>query len=291
MSNGGGKPRDGGVFLYDVMFNHNWYRNGNAIRGLACTPRPHFFCGGYQPWMDYFLPRSWRVVMISEPMGRVASMFYYEHEFGASLLATESKIAFAEHNISINTSSVESRSKIRAFLQGYGHTRWGRVQWHWLCEGTPQHDLESVIKMLRNNAFLVGITQYFDHSLLLYRHFMGLLIEDVVYFRLKASISHPKLTDWHPEDQHLAHQVVKDSGDDRFYSVAMEVFEAQVDVYGGWAKLSAEVAAFQSINAELERLCANVKVLSDDVGLYKKGVCFLAQYRRNSLGAPYFNEI
>ncbi len=47
MSNGDGKPHDGGVFLYDVMFNHNWYRNGNAVGGLACTPRPHFFCGGF----------------------------------------------------------------------------------------------------------------------------------------------------------------------------------------------------------------------------------------------------
>ena len=65
--------------------------------------------GGYQPWMDFYLPRAWRIVMVAEPVARVVSMYYYEHEYtvdvlnGSTLARKNPHVSFADPASEVDT--------------------------------------------------------------------------------------------------------------------------------------------------------------------------------------------
>ena len=184
--------------------------------------------------------------------------------------------------------STHGRRMIQSFLLNFNQRRTdARVQWHWLREGTPNRNLNEVIEMLRNNAFLVGLTSKFDESLILWRLFMGLFVEDIIYHKMKADFDHPRVADWHQSEISMAKRVIARNGDSKFYDVASEVFEAQVAVYGGWEKLQRETAAFQRINTQLQSECEHVFVQYAGFGLFDRAVCMVARYRAHGFGAEY----
>ena len=63
------------IHVYDCLFNHNFFRNGNSGGSFDCAIRRDdltvTWCGGYQPWMDFYVPSAWRLVMVAEPVARV----------------------------------------------------------------------------------------------------------------------------------------------------------------------------------------------------------------------------
>ena len=48
------------VEVYDMLLHHNFF-NQMGAKGFQ-------FHGGYQPWMDFYVPRAWRLLTASEPM-------------------------------------------------------------------------------------------------------------------------------------------------------------------------------------------------------------------------------
>ena len=56
--------------LYDIILGHNFFES-----------KEHHLEGGYQQWMDFYMPRAWRVVFAADPLPRVVSMFYFENGF------------------------------------------------------------------------------------------------------------------------------------------------------------------------------------------------------------------
>ena len=175
------------------------------------------------------------------------------------------------------------------FLDEYGTHRWGDVQWHQLAEGTPTGSLDDVIAMLDRSAFLVGLTHCFDASLMLFRHHMGLFVEDILYVPLNGAVPHPNIAQWPEHDQERARNITLRTGDQAYFRAACSVFDRQVERYGGPAKLQADVDAFRAVNTRLERLCAHVHVGSQGVGVRDRAVCMVAQYRRLRL-ARLFDE-
>lgn len=263
---------------YEVSYAHNWYANSNTTDYWAtCNVTANNLgiasCGGYQPWMDFYIPISWRLVMVADPLQRVASMFYFEQGY----TKPSEKGRKVDGPAYSSPQSPGARALINKFLSEYTY-QWKRVQWHWLREGTPNHTLDEVSQMLRNNAFLVGLSEYFDHSLLLWRFFMGLSLEDIVYVKYRSAFQHPMVHEWHAEEIARATAIVEASGDFTFYRIAKDVFEAQVKVYGGWTRLNRDAAILRHIISNLEHACKHVD-MDHNLGLNSKSVCFVANFR------------
>ena len=283
---------------FDIMYAHNFFHNGKAAGqpqvALTCHVSAHTgvassWCGGYQPWMDYHVPRAWRVVMAREPMARTASLYYYL----AGYTTTKNRLdevpqRFNASDVYALPQSKDGRAALKQFLQLDNQlSSWDRVQWHWLREGTPNRSLDEVIEMLLNGAFLVGLTEHFDESLVLWRHCMGLFVEDILYFKLNDDFAHPSVREWHYEEQLQAKRMVESTGDTRFYAAAKQVFEHQVTVYGGWDKLRAETSAFRAVNKRLNDECSSVMLEFDMSRVYQRAVCLVAKYREHGLAAQF----
>ena len=103
---------------WDLLHDHANFKNGaewggnNCYQPLYNADRP-LWCGGYQPcvagtlsasaercrWMDYYIPRAWRVVMVegetrldllahvicscAEPVKCISSMYYFDNGWAA----------------------------------------------------------------------------------------------------------------------------------------------------------------------------------------------------------------
>ena len=280
-------------YPYDCLYAHNYFVNGNSGGFPAClhviNDGGPTWCGGYQPWMEFYMPRAWRVVMVGEPVSRMASLFYYEKGFTRAVISKDgTELMRAKDTASLGDPlDQDCRIQMREYMLGYGKKRWDHIQWHWLREGTPNRSLDEVIEMLLNGAFLVGLTEHFDESLLLWRHFMGLFVEDILYFKMKGDFSHPNVTDWHVDDQRRARDIVDKTGDARYYATARDVFEHQVTVYGGWDKLRADTAAFRAVNKRLNDECSGVVTNGVGMELYRRAVCLVAKYRKHGLAAQF----
>jgi hypothetical protein len=61
------------------------------------------------------------------------------------------------------------------------------------------------------------LEEYFDESLMLFRYFLGLFVEELLYVSVKASLSHPDFESWHPIDKQLAIATISKTGDDKYY--------------------------------------------------------------------------
>ena len=278
-------------YPYDVLYAHNYFINGNSGGFPACLHVVNAYgptwCGGYQPWMEFYMPRAWRLVIVAEPLARLASLYYYERGFTKAVIQ-DGKIARAKDNEQFRDPlDTDGRIRLRDYMLEYGKKRWDHVQWRWLREGTPDRSLDQVIEMLLNGAFLVGLTERFDETLLMWRHFMGLFVEDILYYKMKADFSHPKVTDWHPDDQRKAQELVERSGDTRYHEAAVLVFEHQVGVYGGWDKLNRDTAAFRAVNEQLAQDCENYDSRDQKIGVRRRHICMVAKYRALGLAAQF----
>ena len=299
--------------LADYIAKHNNFRNGQTsddhkihVTGAESGQRQvdspgskvssHEWQAGYQPWMDYYMPKAWRVVTVSEPAQRVVSTYYWKskytkstsHHIEADDTTQNSSLVRFNENPQLAT-PLDPKEVQRQYDLIIGQSRC-RPQWPWLREGTPNHTFNETLQMLRSGAFLVGITHYMDESLILFRHFMGLFIEDILYFNLNAVLSHPHLEDWHPDNQAHVHKMVNDNGDAEYYRVAMEVFEHQVAFYGGWDKLREETDAFKAVNGIVNEACKHVAFKDGARIVQSKTVCLVAEYRKLGL-ANRFREL
>ncbi|EGD78603.1 hypothetical protein PTSG_01580 [Salpingoeca rosetta] len=73
---------------FNLIYGHNFFDHGTSPGGSVVGCHVHqnqdgswTYCGGYQPWMDEYVPNAVHLVMVAEPMERVASMYYYESSY------------------------------------------------------------------------------------------------------------------------------------------------------------------------------------------------------------------
>ena len=242
--------------------------------------------------MDYYVPRAWRLLMVAEPLERMPSLFYFEagYTYGVFNTALHHLVRKVDNETFSQPQSPAGRAAIQRFLASKAPRKWAFVQWNWLAEGTPDRTLAEVKILLENGAFLVGLREKFDESLMLWRHFMGLFVEDIVYAPFKAGFPHPKLTEWHPEERAAVERIVSQTGDKEYFRVVQRVFEHQVTLYGGWDKLNHDTKIFREVNFRLQQLCEDVASTNDGGGVNRVAVCMVAKYRQLKM-AQLFNEL
>ena len=222
---------------YDCLFDHANFKQGGHFGGTKCyppqynrsssmelcsgyqpwtmdsfVPRACDWCGGYQPWMDYYIPRAWRLVMVEEPVKCISSMYYFDNGYSQAVHPKGSKRGyFTRKNNDTSFADPSNAKEIKRreifFRTFQTLSPLNHVQWHWMAEGTPDRTLDQVVEMLLNGAFLVGITERLDESLMLWRHFMGLFVEDILYYNRKTGLPHPKVSEWPQEHQSTVKQV------------------------------------------------------------------------------------
>ena len=144
--------------------------------------------------------------------------------------------------------------------------------------------------MIKTGAFLIGLQEHYNESLMLFRHFLGLFVEELVNVRVKGSLSHPKFEDWHPDDQIKVRELVARTGDDKLYQASKIQFEVQVAAYGGWQKLREETARFVEVNKIVNDRCSHLPPPVDietDMEVYPVSVCLVAEYRKLGLGVRF----
>ena len=143
--------------------------------------------------------------------------------------------------------------------------------------------------MISNGAFLVGVVEHFDESLVLWRHFMGLFVEDILYLKLKTDVQHPRLSDWHPDHKAMVKSIAGRSGDKRYYAAVQQQFEVQVAAYGGWTKLRLATEEFRGVNNRVNEQCEHVPLTSSGPDAQARTVCIVAMYRKHGF-AKIFGE-
>lgn len=278
---------------FDIIYGHNYYTYGKfnypcKVEWLAATarqPAGWTHCGGYQEWMDEYVPNAHHLVMVAEPMGRLASMYYYERGYTKQRDRGPGDTQYER----INSDSARfedpqnaDRASIQKWLvrSDFVGNKWERVQWWWLREGTHNRSLAEVVGLLDSGRFSVGLSHRVDESLLMWRDIVGLDTRDLLYTSMKAHLSHPKIHQWHPDDVAEATAMLDDLGDLAFYKAAEAAFERQIAAYGGAAKLSGDLAAWRALRAALERRCQGMAVMTEQLHVPDQVYCFLQHYDR-----------
>ena len=230
--------------------------------------------------------------MVAEPLERMPSLFYFEagYTYGIYSTALGHLIRKVDNASFHEPQSPAGRAAIQRFLASKSPRKWAFVQWNWLAEGTPGRSLAEVKILLENGAFLVGLREKFDESLMLWRFFMGLFVEDIIYAPFKAGFPHPKLSEWHLEERAAVERIVSQTGDKEYFRTVQQVFEHQVTLYGGWDKLNRDTKLFREVNYRLQQLCDEVTMTNDGGGVNRLAVCMVSHYRSLKL-AKLFDEL
>jgi hypothetical protein len=229
--------------------------------------------------MDFYVEDAHHLIMVARPLSRIASMYYYESgytkqrdrgpgETEYKRIATESRF---------EDPAGEDRSHIQKFLTRKEYDeKWERVQWWWVREMTANRTLDEAIKLLAT-TFNVGLSHRFDESLLLWKATMMLDSRDILYTRMKASLPHPNIQDWAPEEQEAAEELSASSGDTAYYEAAAQQFETQIDMYGR-EKLKQDVQKFSALQTKLTSLCSEHAVLTEQLHVPDQTYCFIKLY-------------
>ena len=279
---------------YNLILGHNFYdfirgretgpgcfvgqrRDGGS--GGSGTGTTWTSCGGYQPWMDEFVPDAFHLIMVSEPMARIASMYYYESQYTKLKDRMPGDTEYGRMNPSQHFGeprSPEGERFIQRWLDNDYAYKWERVQWWWLREATPGRSLEETLELLRRK-FVIGLTHRFDESILLWRRILDLDTRDILYAPVKAQLSHPKITEWSEKHQDQAARHVQETKDDAYYHAAHDLFERQIRDYGS-EKLATDLAAYRKLTSQLNTRCADTFLTTEVLHVPDRVFCFLKHY-------------
>ena len=123
----------------------------------------------------------------------------------------------------------------------------------------------------------------------------GLLVEEILYYPLRASLSHPSFSLWDDALQQLAIDKLESMGEFAYYNAANARFEEQVRHYGGWDKLRQDTAQFREVNRIVADECAHLPVWEKTTTfqafvIQRKHVCLVSQYRLKGFAAQFGEE-
>eukprot|EP00051_Salpingoeca_urceolata_P023323 m.393780 g.393780 ORF g.393780 m.393780 type:complete len:161 (-) comp20092_c1_seq11:101-583(-) len=133
--------------------------------------------------MDEYVLHATRLIMVSNPVSRMASMYYYEKGYTKlkdRLPGDTSYGRLADDADRYEDPTGKDKHFIEKWLYEDFSLKWDRVQWYWLREGTRNRTLKESISVLQNK-FVVGLTSQFDHSLLLWKRVLKLETRDIIY--------------------------------------------------------------------------------------------------------------
>lgn len=275
---------------YHVLYGHNFYSMGTKggwpckVQQLADGSWTH--CGGYQEWMDYYIEDAAHLVMVADPLERVASMYYYEAGYTKQKDRGPADVEYSRINTDarfMDPKGLDEKHISRFLTDAEYYNKWERVQWWWLREATEKKTVNETIALLKSR-FLVGTPRHIDESLLIWKRKMGLSTRDLIYTSMKASLSHPKLGEWSTANQARARELVTSNGDHLYYTAAMEQFNSQVDSYGKNA-LEEDTQRFKQLLSRLRAKCSDLVVENEQLHVPDQVYCMLRHY-----DAAYENE-
>ena len=268
--------------MFQLVYGHNFYDMGSPA-GWPCTVKQvdgkWTFCGGYQSWMDFYIEDAHHLIMVASPLSRMSSMYYYEAGYTKQRDRgpedTDYKRISEEARFT-DPANLD-RPHIAKFLsKSEYYTKWERVQWWWIRDMTANRTVEEAIKLL-DQKFVVGLSHRYDEALLIWKAKLGLTTRDILYTRMKASLTHPKVQEWAPEEQKMAEELVESTGDKQYFEAATAQFERQVDDYGR-VKLESDVTKFKVLLKRLTSLCAAHAVMTEQLHVPDQVYCFLKHY-------------
>eukprot|EP00049_Salpingoeca_infusionum_P012415 m.227236 g.227236 ORF g.227236 m.227236 type:complete len:583 (+) comp15175_c1_seq9:304-2052(+) len=235
-------------------------------------------CGGYQLWMDDYVKHAQHLILVAEPMERIASMYYYELAYTKLRDRLPGDTGYSRMNDDprFEDPTGQDKKHIARWLQNDFTHKWERVQWWWLREGTQDRSLQQTIELLQEK-FLVGLTHRLDESLLMLKRELHLETREILYSSMKAQLSHPKISDWAEEERAFALNLVKETGDLEFYKAAQAKFEQQVQQYGP-EQLMADKNKFQELLKKLQAECAATYIESEVLHIPDQVYCMLEHY-------------
>ena len=236
-------------------------------------------CGGYQPWMDEYVPDAHHLIMISNPYERLASMYYYERGFtkqkdGAPGDESTSRINSDAARF-MDPTGVD-QPFIHKWLTQEFFVKWERVQWWWIRDYTANKTVEEAIALLRDR-FVVGLVHRFDESLLIWKRQLRLPLRDFIFTSMKAGLTHPKFAQWGEADQARGRLLISETGDAQYFAAAEAQFADQVKAYGE-AQLQQDATAFRLLIHTLQSHCAQHLVLTEVLHVPDQVYCMLEHY-------------
>eukprot|EP01147_Barroeca_monosierra_P002506 gene2506-5436_t len=276
---------------FNIIYGHNVYDMETQPAGsiAACQVRQRedgkwTYCGGYQPWMDEYVPHAVHFVMVAEPLERIASMYYYEQGFtklrervpGETSYHRLSRETRTYHNFYNTDPRGKDESYIKRWLKNDFIAKWERVQWWWLRESTETRELSETIELMQSR-FLVGVRERMYDTMLIWKSSLQLSIRDIIFTSVKAQLSHPSFDDWSKSTKLIAKDIVKNTGDDVYYIAAKEQFEEQVKAYGR-DRLENETRIFKHLLEFLELKCNESVVSTETLHIPDRVYCMLRAY-------------
>jgi len=238
--------------------------------------------------MDYYIEDAFHLVMVADPIERVASMYYYEAGYTKQRDRGPADTSYARINSEARFEDPAGADDVNIayFLKNSEYySKWERVQWWWIREATKNvTDVAESIQLLRDR-FLVGIPDRVDETLLMWKSEMTLETRDIVYTSMKASLSHPRTTAWSAANIKRAHEVVEANGDLEYYRAAREQFDVQVVRYGK-ARLAQDTERFAALLVRLRGMCSELAVETEQLHVPDQVYCMLRHYDR-----AYENEV
>lgn len=223
---------------FHIVAGHNYC----GRKGCSSEQKEKGVCKGlgYQPWMEdkMFHPYI-RLVLVAEPRSRLLSSYFYRRM--QEQVDDDEDIEFEDDLIKYATKEF-TRDR-------------DAVQWHWLADGTETGTLEDVMETLLPK-FIVGLTNRFDESLILLRNALGVSSRAIMYANLKTSphMKRPTYDTLSTKAQEVISQVIRASGDDRFYTEAQRMFDKQL-LSLGKDVMASELIKFQHLYTQLRQSC------------------------------------
>lgn len=219
------------------------------------------------------------LVMVAPPDSRIASMYYYESGYTKQKDRAPGELGYrriAEQPRFEDPANAD-RPAIQKFLSPREYfSKWDRVQWWWIRDATANRTIGEAIALLRKK-FVVGLTHRLDETLLIWKRALRLETREIIYVSMKAGLPHPKLRQWHRDEQRLAAELVHNSSDGLYFDAAAKQFERQVEAYGR-KELAVDLDLFRGLRAQLAELCPEFAVLTEQLHVPDGVYCMLKHY-------------
>lgn len=143
---------------------------------------------------------------------------------------------------------------------------------------TAKRTVDEAVTLLETR-FDVGLSHRLDETLLLWKQKLRLDTRDIIYASMKASLPHPSVSEWHPDEQAAATTLIDASGDSQYWLAAKNKFERQIEKYGA-DKLMTDLSRFRGMLARMEHLCGHMPIMSENLHVSDRVFCMLGHYDR-----------
>ena len=235
-------PKDA-IFIFRGLDSENFQKSMDLLQRLSEKERQRIRYVRVQPFFELhkYLPGPCTyVTLVREPVDRVISEFYYEHQRSAYT----GKYEVVSKNMSLED---YVRSGLRLSWNGQVRELMGVQEGSWPNYGpflVSQDGLEIAKANLRQHFTLIGLTEKFNESLILLKRTFGWRTKDILYVKQLVSTIRPTRDKVGSETVKLIEEHNK--LDMQLYEFAKQIFKERIRQQG--PSFRYELLLFQSCN-------------------------------------------